>query len=102
MAKRQIVSIQVLRGLAACGVVCHHAFHAVTINRPPNTILPPPLLLGNHTLVEVGSSGVDIFFVLSGFLMMYISGAYTTGGRSIWHFLSQRLIRVWPLYILAT
>jgi len=102
MAKRQITSLQVLRGFAAFGVVCHHAFRAVTVHRPPDMALPPPLLLGNHALVEVGSCGVDIFFVLSGFLMIFISDAYRNGARPIGHFIAQRLIRIWPLYALAT
>jgi peptidoglycan/LPS O-acetylase OafA/YrhL len=46
--------------------------------------------------------GVDLFFILSGFLMVYISTPYVDGRRSTANFLLQRAIRIWPMYILAT
>jgi peptidoglycan/LPS O-acetylase OafA/YrhL len=99
--KRNIESIQVLRGLAALAVVCHHAFRAVTVNRPADVDLAP-MLLSNPILVEIGAMGVDVFFVLSGFLMVYISRPYITGEKSIGDFLMQRAIRIWPLYAVVT
>lgn len=98
----QLKSLQVLRSLAAFAVICHHAFRAVTVHRPPSMPMPPPLLLGNDALVEIGSGGVDIFFVLSGFIMCYIAAAYGGGARSFVPFMSGRLLRIWPLYALVT
>lgn len=50
-------------------------------------------------LDEFGSSGVDLFFVLSGFIM-----AVTTrrSGVSPFDFMARRILRVAPLYWLLT
>ncbi|MEM9229607.1 MAG: acyltransferase [Pseudomonadota bacterium] len=73
---KQIDIIQALRFLAAMLVVGVH--------------LPP---------IGVGHFGVDLFFVLSGFIM-----AYTTAQRrpSALEFLRKRVVRVVPLYWLMT
>jgi exopolysaccharide production protein ExoZ len=73
-----ISNLQVLRGLAALGVVFYHT--AFAFNG------------GVHTEFQ----GVSVFFVISGFIMTYI-----TRGESS-HFLVQRLIRIVPLYWLCT
>ncbi len=65
--------LQVLRGFAAVGVVAHHSFRAITVNRPASIDLPAGVIQPDVTLVSLGSAGVDIFFILSGFLMFYIS-----------------------------
>jgi exopolysaccharide production protein ExoZ len=68
-------SIQYLRGVAALMVV---AFH----------VTPSKAGL-------IGAAGVDIFFVISGFIMWVVSTAReTTAGE----FLSHRILRVVPLY----
>ncbi|HWW68547.1 MAG TPA: acyltransferase [Duganella sp.] len=102
MSKQSISSLQALRGLAALAVVFHHVLRAVTINRPAELHLPPSPLLSNPILVDLGAMGVDLFFVLSGFLMMYISRPYEQGTKSTGDFLANRLIRVWPLYAVVT
>src|ERR1700757_5056732 len=71
-------NLQVLRAYAAANVVLVH-------------LLP---LYGVSW--HVGLYGVDLFFVLSGFLMMMIAG--TDPSR----FLTRRLIRILPLYWLCT
>ena len=95
-------SLQALRALAALAVVFHHAGRAVTVNRPAGLPEEGLLLVPSARLVEVGSIGVDLFFILSGFLMIHISGKYRSGERSIGDFLAQRMIRIWPLYGLVT
>ena len=87
---------------AALAVVAHHAMRAVTVNASPDLKLPQPLLLTNHAMIELGAVGVDLFFILSGFLMVYIAGPYIEGRRSTGNFLLQRAIRIWPMYVLAT
>ena len=45
----------------------------------------------------VGASGVDLFFVISGFIMAYIT--YNHRGKyAIWYFIKRRIIRIVPLY----
>lgn len=102
MSKQSISSLQALRGLAALAVVFHHVLRAVTVNRPTDLNLSPSPLLSHPILVELGAMGVDLFFVLSGFLMIYISRPYEQGQKSTGDFLANRLIRVWPLYAVVT
>ncbi len=101
MKGSNILSLQVLRGLAAVAVVCHHAFRAITVNNG-QLEFTSPVVIDHHAVMEFGAAGVDIFFVLSGFLMIYISDRYVQGSASVGHFMSQRLIRIWPLYAIVT
>jgi exopolysaccharide production protein ExoZ len=77
---RVLNNLQALRALAAIGVVLFH------FGLLPATSIP----------FGVGASGVDLFFVLSGFIIAYSSAE---GGR---FFLAHRLIRVLPAYWIAT
>jgi exopolysaccharide production protein ExoZ len=83
--KRQLISIQYLRAIAALMVVLHHA-------RNSKQWLFNPLEGYNAF-----AWGVDIFFVLSGFIMY-------AAARKENHldFLGRRIIRVVPLYWIAT
>lgn len=73
--RNTIVSIQWLRALAAISVV---AFHA-----------------DRNSVTEAGAAGVDLFFVISGFIMWM-----TTANTAIapWEFMRRRLIRICPTY----
>jgi exopolysaccharide production protein ExoZ len=81
----QILGIQYLRAAAALMVVFHHA------------IVPQSWLFDPLAGFDVGARGVDIFFVISGFVMF-------TAARNepILTFYFRRVIRVVPLYWLAT
>jgi exopolysaccharide production protein ExoZ len=68
-------SIQCLRALAACSVVLFHA---------------------THTRFAVGAAGVDLFFVISGFIMATVGV-----GRSAGEFLRDRAWRIFPLWFVA-
>lgn len=62
-------SIQILRAVAACLVVFGHCLHeASTIAEQTGR---PPL---NLSIIDWGL-GVDIFFVISGFIMIYTASA---------------------------
>jgi len=91
-----------LRGFAAIAVVANHAFRAVTVNKPDWISLPAPIVLGSDRLVNIGAFGVDIFFVLSGFLMIFIAKPYVARVKPVGDFIAHRLIRIWPLYFLVT
>lgn len=84
---KQFLSLQYLRAAAALGVVLFHFTHQSRL---------PAEAAG---LFERGQFGVDLFFVLSGFIMQAsTSGTKIAPGA----FLCRRLARVAPLYWLAT
>lgn len=82
-------SIQYLRAIAAMMVAYFHAIDQIPAYRP----LFDRYLLGNLNL----ASGVDIFFVISGFIMMISNGNSRPGSFAI-----RRIIRIVPLYWFLT
>ncbi len=75
-------ALQALRFVAAFAVMVHHSL----------TAFGPPL-----TDVVVGAAGVDIFFVISGVVI-----GYADHDDGALRFAAKRVIRVIPLYWLAT
>lgn len=86
-----IPNLQILRALAATGVLLFHAAASGTDYLRLGAI---HAALGNWTMC-----GVDIFFVLSGFIMIH---SQWDRGTSIAVFIQHRLIRIVPLYWLIT
>jgi exopolysaccharide production protein ExoZ len=90
MAMNRWQSLQALRGLAALAVV---AFHLQSIERKysgGDLLLPDFLVLGQ--------SGVDLFFVISGFVMVSVSSGRFGRSRETTRFLWGRLTRIYPAY----
>jgi exopolysaccharide production protein ExoZ len=87
----RLSSIQVLRGVAASVVVLHHFAQATA------TYAPRPSLIVSSGLGELGAAGVDLFFVISGFIMVYTTTG-RAGVRDAGDFMNKRLRRVVPLY----
>lgn len=73
-------NLHLLRALAALGVVYFHITSSA----------------GLDLAWDVGSRGVDVFFVISGFIIAYI------GAKKPEHFFVRRLIRIVPFYWAAT
>src|SRR6516162_6435510 len=85
----RIDGIQYLRAVAALMVVAHHARHYFPQGDQWSTF---------------GSRGVDIFFVISGFVMAHSTQGYRADANRRFQserFLAKRFIRVVPLYWLA-
>jgi exopolysaccharide production protein ExoZ len=99
---KDLQSIQVLRGLAAGLVVLHHGARAVTVNWPSGSNEPTVHLFSSDRIVNLGAIGVDIFFVVSGLIMAHVSGPYLAKRKPSFDFLVRRIIRVYPMYALAT
>jgi exopolysaccharide production protein ExoZ len=78
----KLLSIQYLRALAAVLVVLAHA-------------ADHPLAQTPSLLTQLGEFGVTLFFVISGFIMVTISGPDTFNPLK---FLKRRIVRVVPLY----
>lgn len=86
---KKLESIQALRGIAVLGVV---AFHAMTVEQKYSggDLLLPGLL-------TLGQAGVDLFFAISGFVMVTVTrGRFASGetGRFLWG----RFSRIYPTY----
>ena len=84
--------VQALRGLAACMVVLFHASANWSV-----------VAYGadTHTWWN-GAAGVDIFFVISGFVMAVSSLGKGEGPGAARKFLERRIVRIYPLYWLIT
>ena len=57
-------------------------------------------MAASNVTLSTLAAGVDLFFVISGFIMVYATGGGTT--VSAFEFLKRRFIRIVPLYWLAT
>ena len=92
MHQKKFISIQVLRGIAAIMVMLYHATRHYNLKGLN--------FLGN--IFKNGYLGVDIFFVLSGFVITISSVEYFKN-KNPTEFMFKRLIRIFPsfwLYLL--
>lgn len=83
-------SVQALRGIAALAVMLCHliAIEAGHAGRD-----------GQLTdFFDNGAYGVDLFFVISGFIMVWVAGAVPRGLASAGDFLYARVTRIYPLW----
>ncbi len=85
--KGTIHGVQVLRGAAAVLVILYH----VTANLHDAGFPRLPVL-------AFGNGGVDLFFLISGFVMAYTTREWPPETRAWWIFLRRRLQRIVPLY----
>jgi peptidoglycan/LPS O-acetylase OafA/YrhL len=82
---KRIPQLDVLRGLAVLDVMMYHILDLV-----PRLHLKP--------LFSLGYAGVDLFFVLSGFLITGILVANKGASNYFTSFYARRALRIWPLY----
>jgi len=87
--REQLWSLQYLRALAAILVAIGHAVQIIPIYGRGDMVRDLP----------IGGAGVDIFFVISGFIMCHIYASRPTSG---WVFFKRRLARVGPAYWIVT
>ena len=87
-----LLPIQVLRALAALAVMIGH-FQGYTATAATHYWL---------SYSNVAAAGVDLFFVISGFIMVYTSAPLFAAPGGPQQFLVRRAIRIVPLYWLAT
>ncbi len=82
-SSQNIVALTGLRGLAATWVLLYHVFGY------------------NVFLLGLGYAGVDVFFMLSGFILthVYIADRQLGTRRGYAHFLLVRLARIYPLHL---
>ena len=85
LAKRTFHTLDALRGVAALAVVLFHCSYFYGLPQP----------------VE-GQLAVDLFFVMSGFIIAYRCDKRFAAGLGVLAFARQRLIRLYPLFILGS
>ncbi|MFZ1813634.1 MAG: acyltransferase [Rhizobiaceae bacterium] len=91
----RIETVQILRAVAVFAVVVSHAMHELV-----QLLRGAPLVI-NEKLFP-GDFGVDLFFVISGFIMVYVSrNSFARAGASL-DYVKRRLIRIVPLYWIMT
>jgi len=84
---KQLDSLQFLRFVAAFSVVLFHFGRTLVLEYHVD-----------RNYFDMGAAGVDIFFVLSGFIISYSSDP----GRGLVYFARKRVARIVPLYWLLT
>lgn len=91
----RLLNVQALRGIAAMLVVfAHLQFYERSFGG--DSVLSP--------LLKMGMSGVDLFFVISGFIMVYVTRnrKYEKRFRQVPKFLFSRITRIYPVYWFVT
>ena len=92
MPKKQVLNnLQILRAIAAVGVVTFHIAAELQRNQSVAPII--------YFIAQKGFSGVDLFFIISGFIMMH---SQDNNPRKPLEFFIRRLIRIVPMYYLVT
>lgn len=93
MTSQPFTGVQILRFMAAMLVVLMHITQAISLRISG---------MGPDHYWADGSAGVDIFFVISGFVMATSTARLPSAGQSglnaAWIFMKRRLLRIAPLY----
>ncbi|MDO6387306.1 acyltransferase [Uliginosibacterium sp. 31-12] len=87
-ARDQLVGLQQLRFIAALLVLIHHVLEELHAS---------PLVMLPKFITTVGACGVDIFFVISGYVMWHSTRGFSpevTAGD----FMRRRIRRIFPIY----
>ena len=91
----KVPAIQVLRGIAASLVVLNH--YSMIYGESGSR---RSWIVGSG-FGDIGACGVDLFFVISGFIMVYTT-TDKSGMRDAFDFIERRALRIYPLYWLWT
>ena len=89
--KSHIKNLDGIRGLAILLVLLYHFCHLIELKWP----------LGLNFIIDMGWAGVDLFFVLSGFLITSILIEAKGSNNYFKTFYMRRFFRIFPLYYLA-
>jgi exopolysaccharide production protein ExoZ len=91
--KQTFTGVQILRFVAAMLVAVMHITQAISIHITGR---------GANVYWGTGTVGVDIFFVISGFVMMLSTAKVPANGparrASAWIFIKRRILRIVPVY----
>jgi exopolysaccharide production protein ExoZ len=87
-------SLQLIRAIAIILVVFHHAYNLIINYHNVNA----PLL----SVFEFGDLGVDLFFVLSGFIIFYVHQKDFNNKEQLKTYAYKRIARIFPVYWIVT
>ena len=96
----RLESIQVLRAVAAIGVVFTHAITRLSTTFPGAS--DHALFTGAGGQLTAGDAGVDLFFVISGFIMLHVHRNDFERPRAPLRFMTRRILRIVPIYWFLT
>lgn len=91
--RKKLDWIQSLRGIAVMLVVLIHARYY---------FLDTPNWEMAEQVLRPGAMGVDLFFVISGFIMVHTTRDSDGSAAYAGHFLLKRFARIWPAYAVVT
>lgn len=91
---QKINNIQALRGIAVVAVLLFHLFIVEQKYGGAQTLL--------SEILEFGNFGVDLFFVISGFVMVTVTRGKFGSAKQAGLFLYHRASRIYPLYWVYT
>ena len=80
-------SIQLLRAVAAIYITLFHISYWWNTNN-----------VSSPHIFDIGFSAVDLFFVISGFVLFQSASGYLQGAKEGFYFFIKRLLRIYPLY----
>jgi peptidoglycan/LPS O-acetylase OafA/YrhL len=93
-AGERLQFIDALRGIAALAVACYHIHRYGPLHEPASQRIPWPLA----AVFEHGWMGVQVFFVISGFVIAYSVLGVPISPRFLGNFALRRSIRLDPPY----
>jgi peptidoglycan/LPS O-acetylase OafA/YrhL len=98
-ATSRIASLDGLRGIAAVGVMIFHFNYFFLPQAALTSMLPFMRPILGHAYL-----GVDLFFLMSGFVMAHVYGQkLSSNWRAHWRdFATMRFARIYPLFVLTT
>ena len=91
----KLQSIQALRGLAALLVLIFHIHELEVLAIADNSLTERAWVGG---LFTNGYAGVDLFFVISGFIMVFVTRNTLPGPKQAAEFLFARVTRIYPVW----
>jgi exopolysaccharide production protein ExoZ len=90
--EHKLAWLQALRGIAALMVVFLHDRESLKVAGLDDAF---------DAMLPLGM-GVDLFFLISGFIMVLTTRSFDGSPGYAWRFLVKRFVRVWPIYAIAT
>lgn len=90
---KKLETLEALRAFAALSVVAFHASQQPHLRGYADSL---------HPLLAFGKYGVQVFFALSGFIILFIHGKDLGRPEKTSNYFYRRWLRIWPLYAALT